>query len=201
MKRRNLFVSLAILTGVLFVSCEKNGFTFGEALERQERLIQSFIEKEGLEILSEYPESGVFRDKQFVLLDNGCYLHVVDSGNGNRAIAGQTVVLMRCSAVDLLQGNSLLLDGERTIKFTFGKAKEAILSHYEKQLEPNDPVMVFLSEGVESALNYVGENAKVKMIVPFISMPNQYNTGSPYQSGSMVPYYYDELIFEFESSD
>ena len=95
MKKRTLFISLAILAGVLFVSCEKEPINIIEQkFNEQDRLIQSFIEKKGLDILSEYPESGVFKEKQFVLLDNGCYLNVINSGNGDRAIPEQTVVLM-----------------------------------------------------------------------------------------------------------
>jgi len=82
----------------------------------------------------------------------------------------------------------------------------------------------FLSEGVQSALKYVNENAKVRMIVPFDTR-QRYNAlfpdincervgmpvGSLYQNGfvnendyiwhtNKTPFYYDEIVFEFEST-
>ena len=220
MNRKNLFISLTILMGLLlFVSCEDDVIP-GEEQKRHDKLIQAFIEKEGLEILSEYPENGVFGEKQFVrLLENQCYLHVIDSGNGNRAVRNQTEILMRCRAIDLLRGDALVLDAESPIKFTFGKAyatsmglvwtaEGLIIDHIP--LEPNDPMFLFLSDGVESALNYVGENAKVKMIVPamFINSLTSWScsyriVGSWYQRGGddWFPLYYNELMFEFVSSD
>jgi len=221
MKKINLFVSLAILTGVLFVSCEKEP-VYEQKFNEQDRLIQSFIEKRGLEILSEYPKSGVFEEKQFVLLDNGCYLNVMDSGDGDRAIPEQTVVLMYItSTVFNLSWDYPISYSPQPIRFTFGRIWLDSESIYDPGMKHD-----FLSEGVQSALNYVNENAKVRMIVPFDSR-KRFNAifgpgnptragmpvGSLYQNGyekggndytwysNKSPFYYDEIVFQFESSD
>ena len=223
MKRRNLFISLAILTGVLFVSCEKDEQEriYEQKFNEQDRLIQSFIEEKGLDILSEYPESGVFEKNQFVLLDNGCYLHVIDAGNGNRAIPEETVVLMYITSTvfNLSWDYPVSYISPQPIRFTFGRIwfDSAI---YDQGMKHD-----FLSEGVQSALQYVNENAKVRMLVPFDTR-KRYNAlygpgnrarvghpvGSLYQnghepgndnrwSGNKDPFYYDEIVFQFESSE
>ena len=209
MKHFKIYIYAILLMGVSFLSCHKDTvLTMGEFLERQGKLIQSFIEKEQLDILSEYPENRTFGEKQFVLLANGCYLHVVDSGIGNRAIHGHTAILMQCRAINLLTGETLTTESGNPIRFTFGKAREVISALPAFQKSPS-PEYTFLSEAVESALNFVRENAKIRMIVPFMVTESLSDVsvkpvavGSLYQNNSrdMVPFYYDEIVFQFDES-
>ena len=199
-------VGILLCTGMFFFSCQKGEMTFINLLEREKKLIQSFISKNGIEVLSEYPGNGVFGEKQYVLLDNGCYLHVVDSGNGNRAISEQTAVLLKCSAINLVTEEKLVLDADKHIKFTFGKAKDVMNAW---RYEIKSPEYIFLSEGLEYALNFVGENAKIQMIIPYFR-PN--SDGNPqiyyplqvcseFQANNGIPFYYDEIIFQFENEN
>ena len=247
MNKRNLFINLAILMGVICVSCEEESPfpSYDSYFNQQDRVIQTLIEQEEFEILSEYPENGVFKEKQFVLLDNGCYLHVIDSGNGNRAIPGQTEVLMNLTSFmfDLVQNHVIYTDTAEMnltsdminltstminlpvnyeyplrsiyathvepIRFTFD-SRIYNLSMYEKSTLENR----FLGRGVASALNYVSENAKVRMIVPFDTRQRFHDArytinpttvdrpvGSMDQIKGRFPFYYNEIVFEFESSD
>ena len=193
-----------ILWSIFIVSCKETKYTFGDLNERQKWLIQWFIEQEKLEILDKYPDSGVFGEKQFVRLDNGCYLNVVDSGNGKKAIADQTVILMQCSATDLANEKNTFMTSS-PIKFTYGKAAEVIPAMSDKT---NSQEYRFLSVGVESALKFVGENAKVRMIVPFmfaesnaVMVGKDSWVGSSYQLRNNVPFYYSEITFQFEAND
>lgn len=204
---KNKLYIISILTSVFFISCTKEkSLTFGEYIEREKNIIQSFITKNEIEVLYEYPYNRVFEEKQYVQLENGCYLHVVDSGNGKRAISGLTSVLMQTKAINMLTEEYLFSGNEKQIKFTFGKAKEVM----EQWSNVRDsPEFILLSEGLESALNFVGENAKVRMIIPFID-PNSYNnqinqiqiiypkySGSQFQKWNYLPFYYDEIYFHF----
>jgi len=93
---------LMIILGLIAGSCNK-GKTFSQYKKEEREAINNLIAKENFEIINQYPTSGVFGEKQFVLLDNGCYLNVVDSGNGNRAVAGVTSMwLIRAMATGLL---------------------------------------------------------------------------------------------------
>lgn len=64
-------------------------------LNAQEKAIEALIRDSGIVVLKNYPENGVFKDKEFVLLPNDVYMHVIDSGNGTRAVLSQTTVLTR----------------------------------------------------------------------------------------------------------
>lgn len=196
---------LTFVLGILFASCipeTHEKITIGDKLKEEKEAIDALIAKEGFEILNKYPDNGVFGEKQFVLLDNGCYLNVVDSGSGNRAVLDQTVVLMRCSTIGISKGDnstfSMFSDSEKPMKFTYGKINEVILN---ARPDKNNLQYRFLSHGVESALKYVGKGATVRMIIPsFREQQGYYHTiGSNYQITNLIPMYYDRILFQFEN--
>ena len=193
-------ILLLIMTGIFFTSCNKNK-TYADMKKDQKKAIDKLITEKGFEIIYEYPKDSVFKEDQFVKLENGVYLNVIDSGNGNRAVpysttTGGTKILMRCS------GEYLYITGDTTfstfadlvpIEFTYGQAS-LTMSKYATYYNSNiyHPVCIFLSPGVESVLEYVGEDAEVKLIVPF-------EVGSTYQSSGNygAPLYYDKVKFQF----
>ena len=205
----SLWIMLSVVAGMTFTSCGKTVILrYDDYLKKQQEAIDSLIAKEGFEILNKYPDSGVFGEKQFVLLDNGCYLNVVDSGNGVRAIPDHTVVKMRCSITGLTPNYSLFDDSKEPVRFIYGKIGEVKIKSYENR---RDPAYLLLSVGVESALKYVGHSAIVLMIVPFYNGQNQcglYTSsnphggiGSAYQDSERTPIYYDKILFQFENED
>ncbi|MDR0349153.1 MAG: DUF4827 domain-containing protein [Tannerella sp.] len=189
------------MTVFFFSACNKNK-TYADMKRDQKKAIDRLITEKGFEIIYDYPKNKVFKANQFVLLENGVYLNVVDSGNGNRAkpystTFGGTRILMRCS------GEYLFIRGDTTfntfaelvpIEFTYGQASSTMSKYaylYTSGGIPH-PVCMFLSTGVESALEHVGENAEVKLIVPF-------EIGSTYQTNNNygAPLYYDKIKFQF----
>lgn len=192
---------LMIVLGFMLGSCGRRAKSFSEYKKEEKEAIDNLIAKENFEILSRYPDNGVFGEKQFVLLDNGCYLNVIDSGNGNRAISGKTFVLMRCSAIDLVSPDayaiSIFGNGYRPLEFVYGNMQESKMNAYNEY----GPAYMFLSPGVESALEYVGENSIVRMIIPFDNgQSNKYplGIGSAFQDNERVPMYYDRIRFGFD---
>jgi hypothetical protein len=180
----------------IFVSCSKEVKTIGDYRQAEKKAIEALIAKEGFEVLNSFPANGLFGENQFVLLDNGCYLNIVDSGKGNRAIHDETVVLMRCgltymSAKDDVPFSTVVDYSEETVKFVYG-------SPIVGQTNPGHTI---LSAGVESALKFVSENAVVRMIVPcFANDDESVNIiGSAYQNINFSPMYYEEIMFEFEN--
>jgi hypothetical protein len=184
---------LIFLTGIVLASSCSKQRSYSDMIKDQKRAIDKLIGQEGLEILKKYPSDSVFGEKQFVLLDNGVYLNVVDSGNGNRPVAGKTTILVRCSARSLFEGDSssisLFPNGYDPMEFIYGSA-DVVISRYAQSYY--SPYYFCLSTGLESALGYVGENSIVKLIVPF-------DEGSTYQTANSygVPLYYDKVKFTF----
>ena len=194
---------LAIMLGVIFWSCGKKTKSFAEYKKEEKEAIDNLIAKENFEIIRNYPADGVFGEKQFVLLDNGCYLNVIDSGNGNRAISGKTVVLMRCSTIGITPSDSSSIsifgNGYQPLEFVYGNMQAAKMRAYQD----TGPAYMFLSPGVESALDYVGNNSIVRMIIPFDngqSTEYPYGIGSAAQDNARIPMYYDRIRFVFDDN-
>ena len=193
---------LMIVLGLISGSCSKRGKPFAQYKKEEREYINALIAKENFEILNKYPANGVFGEKQFVLLDNGCYLNVIDSGNGNRAIHGKTAVLMRCSSIGMTKTDtfsiSIFPNVNEPLEFIYGNIEEA------KARAGNDAygfAYLFLSPGIESALEHVGEHAIVRMIIPFDNgQSSKYPSGigSAYQNNDRVPMYYDRIRFVFD---
>ena len=193
---------LIIIVGFILGSCGKKFKSFKQWKKEEKEAITNLIAKEGFEILDKYPANGVFGEKQFLKLDNECYLNVIDSGNGKRADSLITVVLMRCSYIGIAIGDttrsSIFGNQFEPLEFVYGNMNEA---KYRAQQNTSSNAYFFLSPGLESALRYVGDNAVVRMIIPFDN--GQGSTyingiGSAYQDERRIPMYLDRIRFVFD---
>jgi hypothetical protein len=119
---------------------------------------------------------------------------VIDSGNGNRAKLYTTTILMRCRVRFIFQEDttiSLFRNDIFPIEFIYGYAS-SVISQDAALSSGSSSVWYFLSPSVQSVLEYVGENAEVKLIVPF-------EEGSSYQRANDLgaPLYYERVKFTF----
>ena len=199
-----MMIIFGITFGIVFGSCGKKVKSFKQWKKEEQEAIEALIAREGFEILYTYPADGVFGEKQFVKLDNECYLNVIDSGNGNRAVSNRTIVLMRCSSVGMTERDTfsytIFPNGHEPLEFTYGRMIEA---KYRVSQNTFSSGYLFLSPGIESALEYVGENAIVRMIIPFDNgQDSKYpaGIGSAYQDNERIPMYLDRVRFVFDKN-
>lgn len=195
--RIKIFLLITAISAIGISSCN-NVPSYADLKREEKKAIDKLIAEEGFEILKKYPADGVFGEKQFVVLDNGVYLNVVDSGNGRRAVEGRTTILMRCSVRLIFKTDTAAYSNfsniDIPVEFMYGYASNTI----SEQAASYSDVWLYLSTGVESILKYVGENSVVKLIVPF-------DYGSSYQSTGLngsssrygAPLYYDKVRFAF----
>ena len=196
-------MGMALLTAAVLTltSCGKNE-SFASRQKAERKAVEKFINERGIEVLYRYPASGVFGKNQYFLINDGqnegrVYLHVVDSGNGNRAVRGRTEVLMRCSGEhffkrDTSEKFNTFVNVAGPIEFVYGTAH--YVSSQGRYGSGNNviynPAGYYLGPGVESALRYVGENATVSLIVCF-------EDGSAQQLDAYEPLFYDRVTFRF----
>jgi len=197
-----LMIIFGVAFGIIFGSCGRKVKSFKQWKKEEKEAIDALIAKEGFEILNRYPANGVFGEKQFLKLDNECYLNVIDSGNGHRADSLKTVVLMRCSYIGISKNDtfsySIFSNGNEPLEFIYGNMNEA---KYRASQNTYSNGYLFLSPGVESALRYVGENAVIRMIIPFDNGQESkypYGIGSAYQDIERIPMYLDKVRFVFD---
>jgi len=205
---RKFFYAM-MLTGfalnfIFTVSCNDQP-TYEELKAAEKKIINKILNDNKIEVLTEYPKSGVFGENQFVLLNSGIYLNVVDSGTGNRAVLNETIVLVRTKGAwydsDSAHTFSTFSNASIPFEFKYGHAS-VVLNEYSYAY--NSPYYHYFGVGLESVLSYVGDSAIVKLIVPGYSEikigNNPIGAGSAFQNGdgySFIPIYFDRVRYIF----
>lgn len=184
---------MILCAALMVVSCDKTK-SYTERLKDERKAIDRLIDHEGFKILKNYPSDGVFKENEFVKLDNDVYLNVIDSGNGNRAVLGTTKVFCRFEAKGILDSDTAynMVNNLTYGPGYYGFPTEFVFGYnvYSGESRSYDPDL-FVGEGLATALYHVGEGATVRMIVPFKRM------GNCFQS-SYVPVYFSKVKYTFE---
>jgi len=195
MNRGIFFFLFSLLLGTILLSCSDDSTrSYTDMLVDQDKIISQLIDDNDLEILKNYPEDGVFGPNQFVKLDNGLYMNVVDSGNGNRAILNKTTILTRFTAElvyygDTIQVNSFTDESVNPVPYLEFKYGSSTVADSNTQYEYAD----YLGTGYTTPLDYVGDSAIVKLIVPFELSASS----SPFAT-SGIPVYFTKIRYAFE---
>ncbi|PXV65523.1 uncharacterized protein DUF4827 [Dysgonomonas alginatilytica] len=173
---------------VAFGACS-NTETYADKLKNERKNIARFINEHNIVVLSQYPANGVFEENQFFRDPvTGVYINVIDSGNGNRAsVAKRSLVTVRFSGAMTVPANELdtntnNVSGLQPMTFNYG------ISGTYSSTNQYLPDYFFLSQGIIAPLRFVGENARVSLIVPFAQ-------GSTYQLAAFQPMYYEMLHY------
>lgn len=197
--KKGFNILLIVCAALLTLSCNKTK-SYTDRLNEQKDVINLLIDKENIEVLKHYPEDGVFQENQFVLLDNGVYMNVIDPGTEQRAVSGKTRILYRCIVSypkDPVYGNS-------SPYYQFYNDKEGKCINYGPLSSGTVPIPFiygdyasmnnpYVSEGIQAPLEYVGDRAKVKLIVPF-------KYGTYPDQGNYQPAYYETIQYIFEEN-
>ena len=173
---------------VVFAACSSSE-TYADKLKNERKNISRFINEHDIVVLNSYPASGVFKENEYFRDPlTGVYINVIDSGNGNRAsVSKRSEVNVRfdgamtlpASESDTTTNN---VAGLQPISFTYG-----ITATYSNT-NTSSLDYYYLSTGITAPLLYVGENARVRLIVPFAS-------GSNYQLAAFKALYYTQLHY------
>ncbi|MDH6343968.1 hypothetical protein M2480_002673 [Parabacteroides sp. PFB2-12] len=189
------FNILLMMCAVLFVLSCSNQKSFTDMLNAEKKAVKHLLEDSGFVVLKDYPKDGKFKANEFYKREDEIYIQVVDSGNGERAEARQTI-LARFSAnrftLDsteyLTRISNYRVGGTYPVEFFYGyttvNAQKAPTS-YQSALES------FMSEGLAVGLEYVGNGGVVKMIVPF-------KKGSEYDMNQGNPVFFEIIEYKFD---
>ncbi|MDH6534893.1 DUF4827 family protein [Parabacteroides sp. 52] len=192
--KRAFYVLMMVCAGLIVVSCSSKTKSYTDMLNAEKKAISRLFAAEGFEEIKKYPADGVFGENQFVKLDNGVYLNVVDSGNGTRAELGKTRVYSRFSVRYFMSDTFTISNigensggtGPLVFQYGIGVEPQPSPSSFQSELE-----RYFFSEGFQSALEYVGDQAIVKLIVPF-------KVGSQDLMSAGEPLFYEKVQYKFE---
>lgn len=197
--KKGFNILLIVCAALLTLSCSKTK-SYTDMLNDEKKAIDQLIAREGIEVLKDFPKDSVFEPNQFVILDNGVYLNIVDRGDNDRAVLNKTRILARFSAIMFTKNDTSTIysnygpSGGKygPVEFIYGQYDPLSpptsndLTDYTYELQLN----YLLSEGMETGLQYVGNKGKVKLIVPF-----KVGTSDQQQSGYTV--YYRIIQYKF----
>lgn len=190
--KKGFYFLLIVFAAMWTVSCDKTK-SYTDMLKAQEKAIERLKRDSGFVFLSEFPKDSVFKSNEFVELDNGVYLNIIDKGNNERAELYSTVISTRFIArmfmgsdtgtVDLLGPHS---NGTYPVKFKYG----------QYAIDPNEYYLydMFISPGLAAGLPYVGDSAYVKLIVPFKQMMD---LGAVSFQSSGIPVFFQKVRYIF----
>ncbi|MDR2948358.1 MAG: DUF4827 domain-containing protein [Prevotella sp.] len=189
------FIGIAII----FSACGSE--TYADKLKKQDKVINRFIDTSGIKVINAYPESRVFKDKEYFKdPSTGVYIHVIDSGNKDKITKGSTVYMrfydskLLISYPDSLITNDLQNITEFAYMYMdYGNSSSYRRSSYTSGYLSSEYYMyMFLSPGCALPLDYnLGNNAEVSLIVPF-------DNGSYLQYNSTYePVYFGRLKYTF----
>lgn len=190
--KRGFYILLIMCAAIMVVSCDKTK-SYTDMLKAQKKAIERLEVDSGLVFLKDFPKDSIFKENEFVELDNGVYLNIVDKGNSERAVLGQTAVRSRFIATRFMQNASIpagthdLLgpnsNGTHPVEFRYG---------YYTSLYPDVSYLynMYICEGLGAGLPYVGDSSVVKLIVPFKLM------SSDFQSAG-IPVYFEKVKYTF----
>lgn len=187
--KKGFYILLIMFTALVVVSCDKTK-SYTDMLNAERKAIDRLIDENHFDIVSDFPKDSIFKKGQYVELENGVYLNIIDKGTSDRAVLYSTDVMARFEVKLFMggEGDTLTLNnlgphsnGTSPVKFKYG---------YTEGLEYYQPWNSFICAGLSSALQYVGDSSRVSLIVPFKQM------SSDFQS-SGTPAFYKEVKFLF----
>ncbi|MDD3405393.1 MAG: DUF4827 family protein [Paludibacteraceae bacterium] len=91
MKKSCKFMFLAGLF-LLLASCESS-ISYSKLLEQEEKLIESYIARQGIEVLETFPADSVFQSNQYYHYPDGIYIQLISKGEGEEATSGRAIVV------------------------------------------------------------------------------------------------------------
>jgi len=184
MQKTSIFVisSIVLLICLLGSSCNKQK-SLQERLQEEKRAISRYIDRNNFVILNEYPKDGVFKEKEFFRTSDGLYIHVVDSGNGRRAVPFRDEVTVRFEyRHDIALSDTAILRWSSSgwvnpFSFIYGLSQSYSVSGSSYECT-----------GWVIPLAHVGERAVVDLIIPS-------SLGSYNDNGSINPVFYKGVTY------
>ncbi len=195
--KKGFNILLILCAGLMVMSCGNKTKSYTDMLKAQNKAIDRLFDANGFVEIKDFPKDSKFKDNEFYKMSNDVYIQVVDTGNGNRAIQYSTIIMARFTAhrftLDSTQYRTRYSNygegsnGTSPVEFVYGYTTvraQAATTENQSAMES------FMSEGLQVGLQYVGENGKVKLIVPF-------KRGSSTDNDNGLPVYFEEMQYKF----
>ncbi|MBO8458763.1 MAG: DUF4827 family protein [Bacteroidetes bacterium] len=119
MKKLLLLVTTAALVLGLY-SCNEE--TYAQELKAEQKIIDAFIERQGIHVLESWPTDSVFAENEYVLLESGVYFQLVSKGSGNDTARVKDIIALRYMRYSLTEyaDTTSYMQTDYPIEFQYG---------------------------------------------------------------------------------
>jgi hypothetical protein len=179
---RKFLIIISWFVALLWVAASCNeSKTMQEYLREEKKAIERFIGNNDFVVLKNYPADGVFKENEYFRTQDGLYIHVVDSGNGNR-VKSREEVTVRFEFMEQIKTNDTIMWNDTGNKTDPDYPYSFIYDIYQSYSGGR------VCYGWVYPLSYVGEHAIVDLIVPS-------SLGSTTASAAFEPYFFKNLKY------
>ena len=175
MNKLFLFVSVFFVASIFF-ACDKTK-TAQELMKEEQKAIERFIANNGIIVTKNFAD--MYEDNVYFKTKEGLYIHVIDSGNGNKAKYNQEV---------LVRFKDFMYFKNDTTKYSNMSAESSPYVFYYGNVYSYSGLAC---DGWAIGLSLVSENAEVSMIIPSSLQPYS-------DQSSFSPAYYGYLKYRFK---
>lgn len=187
-KKSFALLSIVVAVGLLplLFSCQKTKEvkSLTEMLKDEEKVIKSFIAKEGFTVEKAQDGQTEFKSGVYYLFKNNLYMMILDKG-GERPVAEKTRVNVRMKGYMFSSERGASFDnlsngGYQDAEFLYVDRYNRGAVHFQSLTSaPGYTVGSLICEGIAFPMSILGDGARVSLIIPFSIGPTMnYDTGT-----------------------
>jgi hypothetical protein len=161
-----------------FVSSCSDTKTYADLLEDEELLISDYIKRNNINVLSQFPANGVWREKDYVLTESGLYFHLVKAGEGTDSLATSNSFTLRYRQYSLDEDPTVIdkwtTDGQlEPVQFSLNVNANRFLAIHEAAAimkKTNSEAKIIVPSSIGNTL-FLGSNVTPYMYEIKINLP------------------------------
>lgn len=192
MKKQTLLLFSLLIMGLAFQSCGEDTKTYAEMLSEETDAIKAFIKTNNIKVINtdEFLKDTTTADNEYVLFpESGVYLHI--DKKGGKIPGNNAVLLTRFLEINVASGDSTLTnyyDNVSVDQFRYTKTSYTTYGQFFQEQSQTAYMLSAYGSAVPAGwllpLQYVGDGAKIKVIVP---SKQGHSTAQNY----VTPYFYE----------
>lgn len=177
MKKLNFKISFLLAILFVIISCNDTA-TYIDYLNSEKKSIKKFIKENNIKVLTEYPSDSTFADNEYYYDPvTGVYYNVIDKGDRKPSL-GEEIYIRYKDVKYISDNDTTIYDGN-------------FYSIYGPSTLTYGNTNTYTCTGWLSPIPKVGNNGRVKMIVPF-------NSGTTYDQTYYNTVYYGLILYTVE---
>lgn len=176
MRKFLLSILLLVMTCALFEACKDNE-SYADQLEAEKKAIKAFIKDSNITVITQEEffkqDTMTYKEKEYVQLSSGVYMHIVDKGSANPAdtVRNNDFVLVRFEEYRIKKDSFFLTCSNLSTPYLVDKFRYTNIGGQQAGILTTGALYnYYTSTSIPSgwlvALNYVRDGAHVKLIVP-----------------------------------